>query len=78
MPTLIVAENSDLFDVLSHVAQALPPLMRKERTAQSQGGDPHPLQQQAAGLSRLRALALHQRRRGGAGSRQADAAGEAA
>jgi hypothetical protein len=62
MPTIIVAENSHLFDVLSHVAQALPPLLREERTAQSQVGDPYPLQ----------------RRRGGAGSRQADAAGEAA
>jgi hypothetical protein len=65
MPTIIVAENSHLFDVLSHVAQDLPPLLREERTAQSQVGDPHPLQRRRGG-------------RGGAGSRQADAAGEAA
>jgi type I restriction enzyme R subunit len=41
---LSVAENSDLFAVLTHVAQALPPLLREERTAKSQVGGPHPLQ----------------------------------
>src|SRR5262249_26785594 len=29
------AENSDLFDVLAHVAYALPPLTRKERAAKA-------------------------------------------
>ncbi len=35
MPKIINAENSDLFDVLAHVAYALPPLTREERTARA-------------------------------------------
>ena len=35
MQKLIDAENSDLFDVLAHVAFALPPLTRKERAARA-------------------------------------------
>src|SRR4029077_9228561 len=33
MQRIIDAENSDLFDVLAHVAYALPPLTRAERAA---------------------------------------------
>ena len=33
--TLIDAENSDLFDVLAHVAYALPPLAREERAVKA-------------------------------------------
>ena len=33
MQRIIAAENSDLFDVLAHVAYALPPLTREERAA---------------------------------------------
>ncbi len=36
MQKIIDAENSDLFDVLAHVAYALAPLTRKERAAQAQ------------------------------------------
>ena len=44
MQKIIDAEKSDLFDVLAHVAYALPPLTREERAAQRQGRDQHPLQ----------------------------------
>ena len=33
MQRIIDAENSDLFDVLAHIAYALPPLSREERAA---------------------------------------------
>ena len=36
MQTIIDAENSDLFDVLSYVAYALPPLTREERATRAQ------------------------------------------
>jgi type I restriction enzyme R subunit len=35
MQRIINAENSDLFDVLAHVAYALPPLTREERAARA-------------------------------------------
>ena len=35
MQKIIGAENSDLFDVLAHVAAALPPLSREERAAKA-------------------------------------------
>jgi type I restriction enzyme R subunit len=35
MQKIIDAENSDLFDVLAHVAYALPPLTREERAAKA-------------------------------------------
>jgi type I restriction enzyme R subunit len=35
MQKIIEAENSDLFDVLAHVAYALPPLTREERALQA-------------------------------------------
>jgi type I restriction enzyme R subunit len=35
MQKIIDAENSDLFDVLAHVAYALPPLTREERSARA-------------------------------------------
>ena len=35
MQRLISAENSDLFDVLAHVAYALPPIPREERAQQA-------------------------------------------
>ena len=37
MQKIIDAEKSDLFDVLAHVAYALPPLTREERAADAQG-----------------------------------------
>ena len=37
MQKIIDAEKSDLFDVLAHVAYALPPLTREERAANAQG-----------------------------------------
>jgi type I restriction enzyme R subunit len=38
MQKVIGAENSDLFDVLAHVAYALPPLTREERAAGAKVG----------------------------------------
>ncbi|HLV96816.1 MAG TPA: DEAD/DEAH box helicase family protein, partial [Candidatus Acidoferrales bacterium] len=38
MQRIINAENSDLFDVLAHVAYALPTLTRAERAAHAEGG----------------------------------------
>ena len=35
MQKIIEAENSDLFDVLAHVAYALPPVTREERAARA-------------------------------------------
>lgn len=35
MQKIIQAENSDLFDVLAHVAYALPPLTREQRAAKA-------------------------------------------
>ncbi len=64
MQKIIDAEKSDLFDVLAHVAYALPPLTRGENgPRKAQGRDQHPLQHKAAGLPRFRALALRERRR---------------
>ena len=37
MQKIIDAEKSDLFDVLAHVAYALPPLTREERAVERQG-----------------------------------------
>ena len=64
MQKIIDAEKSDLFDVLAHVAYALPPLTREERAASAKVVISTPLQQQATGLSRLRAVPLRPRRRG--------------
>ena len=63
MQRIIDAEKSDLFDVLAHVAYALPTLTRAERAGQCKSRDHHPLQHQAAGVPRFRALALCERRR---------------
>jgi type I restriction enzyme, R subunit len=38
MQKVINAEKSDLFDVLAHVAYALPPLTREDRAAMAQVG----------------------------------------
>ncbi len=65
MQKIIDAEKSDLFDVLAHVAYALPPLTREERAAKAKVIISTAFQQQAAGLPRLRAVALRERRRGG-------------
>ena len=77
MQKIIDAEKSDLFDVLAYVAYALPPLTREERAAKAKVDHQHPLQQQAAGLPRLRAVALCERRRGGTRPGEADAAAAA-
>jgi len=37
MQKIIDAENSDLFDVLAHIAYALPPLTRQERAVHAKG-----------------------------------------
>ena len=64
MQKIIDAEKSDLFDVLAYVAYALPPLTREERAAKAKVVISAQLQQQAAGVPRLRAVALRERRRG--------------
>jgi type I restriction enzyme R subunit len=38
MQKIIAAEKSDIFDVLAHVAYALPPLTREERAAKAKVG----------------------------------------
>ena len=78
MQKIIDAEKSDLFDVLAHVAYALPPETREERAARAQVADPRRVQRQAAGLPRLRARALRPRRRPGARPGEARAAAQAA
>ena len=50
MQKIIDAEKSDLFDVLAHVAYAMPPLTREERAAQAKVAISTPFQQQAAGF----------------------------
>ena len=45
MQKIIDAEKSDLFDVLAHVAYALPPLTREERAQNAKGRHQHALQQ---------------------------------
>ncbi len=73
MQRIIDAEKSDLFDVLAHVAYALPATHPRGAGAEGQGRYQHALQQQAAGLPRLRAVPLRERRRRGTGSRKAHA-----
>ena len=73
MQKIIDAEKSDLFDVLAHVAYALPAAHPRRTGRQGQGHHQHAFQQQAAGLSRLRAVALRERRRGGTRSGEAHA-----
>ena len=51
MQKIIDAEKSDLFDVLAHVAYALATAKPRGTRRESKGGNQHPLQQQAAGLS---------------------------
>lgn len=58
MQKIIDAENSDLFDVLAHVAYALIPLTREERARPGHGRHQFPLQRQAAGVPRFCAVAL--------------------
>ena len=58
MQKIIDAEKSDLFDVLAHVAYALPPLTREERAAKAKVAISTHFNTQAAGLPRLRAVAL--------------------
>ena len=65
MQKIIDAEKSDLFDVLAHVAYALPPAHSRGARCEREGRHQHALQQQATGLSRLRAVPLRPRRRGG-------------
>ena len=77
MQKIIDAEKSDLFDVLAHVAYALPPRDPRGARCPGQGRHQLPLRQQAAGLPRLRALALRPRRRAGARPGEAHAAAAA-
>ncbi len=74
MQKLIDAENSDIFDVLAHVAYALPPLSRAERAQPGPNWNPHGLQSQARGLPGLCFGAVHQGRSWRAGPSQALAA----
>ena len=77
MQKIIDAEKSDLFDVLAHVAYALPPLTREERAAKAKVIiSTHFNSKQQAFLD-FRAFALRERRRGGARSRETDAAAPA-
>ena len=64
MQKIIDAEKSDLFDVLAHVAYALPPLTREERAEQREGAIGSLFDYQAAGVPRLRVIALCERRSG--------------
>ena len=57
--------------------RACRPMTREERARRGQGRHQHAFQQQAAGLPRLRAVALRQRRRGGARPGEAHAAAAA-
>ena len=50
MQKIIDAEKSDMFDVLAHVAYALPPLTREERAANAKVYHQHPFQHQTAGF----------------------------
>jgi type I restriction enzyme, R subunit len=62
MQKIVDAEKSDLFDVLAHVAYALPPLTREVRAA---GAKPIISTQfnTATALPRFRSVALRERRR---------------
>ena len=63
MQKIIDAEKSDLFDVLAYVAYALPPDDARGARRARQGRDQHAVHRQAAGVPRLRARALRERRR---------------
>ena len=77
MQKIIDAEKSDLFDVLAHVAYALPTLTREERATQAKVADQHPLQHQATGLPGFCALPIRQGRRAGTGPGETGSAAEA-
>ena len=77
MQKIIDAEKSDLFDVLAHVAYALPPLTREERATKAKVQNQHPLQHQTTGLSRFCAVPIRQGRRAGTGPGETGSAAEA-
>ena len=54
MQKIIDAEKSDLFDVLAHVAYAMPPVTREVRAANARVYINTQFQRQAAGLPRFR------------------------
>jgi hypothetical protein len=73
---MIDAEKSDLFDVLAHIAYALPRLTAayaRAKSCQGQGGNQHPLHQRTAAFPRLRAVSLRECWCGGTRSREAHA-----
>ena len=57
---LIDAQHSDLFDVLNYIAHTRHPLRRAERVG-ARRGDSVPLRRQAAGLPRIRVIAVCKR-----------------
>ena len=68
MQKIIDAENSDLFDVLAHVAFSMPPISRKARAAVAHQAVHEYCLRQAAGFSRFCAGALRAGRCGGVGA----------
>ena len=73
MQRIIDAEKSDLFDVLAHVAYALPPLTREERAAKAKVVISTRFNSKTAGLPRLRAVSLRECWCGGTRSGKAHA-----
>lgn len=66
MQKIINAERSDLFDVLAHVAYALPPVTREKRANQAKIAIQSTFNNRQQAFSRFRTLALCKRRRAGA------------
>ena len=77
MQKIIDAEKSDLFDVLAHVAYALPPLTREERAARAKVAISTQFNSKQQVFLDFRAGALCQSWRGGTGPGEADAAAAA-
>ena len=77
MQRIIDAEKSDLFDVLAHVAYALPPLTREERATQAKVAINAQFNAKQQVFLDFRALPIREGRRGGTGPRKAVAPAEA-
>ena len=77
MQKIIDAEKSDLFDVLAHVAYALPPLTREERAAKAKVIISTHFNSKQQVFLDFRAIPLRQRRRGRTRPGETDAAAAA-
>jgi len=71
MQRVINAEKSDLFDVLAHVAYALPPLTREERATNAKVVISTHFNTKQQGVPRFCSLPIRQSRRAGTGPRKA-------